>query len=1362
MRRPQLWLWLTTALLAAAPGRPEILVKGRVALADGEPLAAAAVELLPVRSGYERGVDELAGRLVPEPVLAAATGDDGLFELRVPEAGFWGVRVSAEGYVPRMARLWPLVDDLVLPQLTVRPTDPMEVVVRGPEGDAVAGAVVTATGRSPTLWQERRRHRRNPWWPSPRLAFTDDQGRARLERAAGERLAVRAFAAGLAAAGPTESSDGRLELRLGESRQVAVTVQVTDQRGTPVADALIVFGGESRAVGLTGEDGALRTTLAADARVGAIDAAGAGGAARTDAEQQSLRIRLTPPRAITGQVVDAASREPVAGALVWARGRGENAARSDGGGRFSLRTTVRAGRTQVEAAAPGYFQDHARLAPEGQGEPVVALRPSAAVSGQVVDAQDRPVAGAELTTRIDPTSRSSFSVFPQHEARALSGEDGGFRLAGLTPDVGLRLIASKEGYAEASLALGSLAARRSRDGLRLVLESGVSLIGRVVGNGEPVAGAELTLVREPQGSSPFELMAGRLEEVSITAATDEEGAFEVTHLVAGGYRMSVRAAGFATLVMPGIRVGDDGDAGDLGTLELEPGVEIAGIVVDEAGRAVAGAEVAASDEDSELAFVFSFAGARGEPAATSGADGRFLIPDRRRGQLVDIQVTHPDYLEATAAAVEAPTDAPVRIVLERGSGVSGVVVDPTGGPVARARVAVEPDDSAGMAARFSAISHQALTDDTGAFEIDGVKPGKIRLTASATGWVPTELADLDLTRGESLTGLRIELQRGATVSGRVSTAAGAPALDVMVMVQESASPFRHSRSAVTSTGGDGRYVLEGVEPGLRTIAARSQTLGTTAKEIEVAPGVNRLDLRFIGGVEISGRVLDATGAPIAGAVVSALSSSQDWQGAETQSEADGAFTIEGVRDGRQILRAAKAGYATRTMDPPLQVAGSPISGLELVLERGGAVTGRVIGIEPAELSQVTVMAARGQSERAVGRVSHDGTYRVADLAPGEWQIWASLRMGRQVSGRATVAAAGDEVTLDLEFASGVVLTGQVLQSGRPLGGTILFVRGIDVPGGAGARTDHEGRFRVEGLKEGRHRLVVNDFRSGLQHSEEIELDGDRDVLVDIATGRVAGRVLDADDRSPLADAVISLVPEAKADSGSMAFWGAPAAESDGQGGFAVGSVSAGEYRLKVVREGYAPAELPLAIAGGEEVAGLEILLQVSSGLRLQVRRSTGAPVAELYYAILDDAGRALDAGRRVADENGVVRLTSVPAGSFDLLASAAGAAVRRLRVEVPGPPVVIDLQPSSSLTVTVGALAGEETVAELRLFGADGRPFLGLLWVQVQDRWQLPLGKGTIDSLPSGGYRVEVTAPDGRTWQGEASVVAGAVNRLDL
>jgi len=206
------------------------------------------------------------------------------------------------------------------------------------------------------------------------------------------------------------------------------------------------------------------------------------------------------------------------------------------------------------------------------------------------------------------------------------------------------------------------------------------LVGVVLSSaGVPLEGA---LVRaRPSGSGfefemPMELDAegGRGSGSRSEAKTDAQGRFELSGLRPGQQRVEVRAPRFATLQTRDIRAVEGAET-DVGTLVLEPGGVLAGVVVDRRGAPVGGARVL-QVLDSLGGGLMIVGGAPGVELARSGADGSFRLDTLAAGPF-RLRVTHelhPDQAASGEVSVPGQVLAPISVVLDDGFTIAGRVV----------------------------------------------------------------------------------------------------------------------------------------------------------------------------------------------------------------------------------------------------------------------------------------------------------------------------------------------------------------------------------------------------------------------------------------------------------------------------------------------------------------------------------------------------------------------------------------------------------------------------------------------------------------------------------------------------------------
>ena len=384
-------------------------------------------------------------------------------------------------------------------------------------------------------------------------------------------------------------------------------------------------------------------------------------------------------------------------------------------------------------------------------------------------------------------------------------------------------------------------------------------------------------------------------------------------------------------------------------------------------------------------------------------------------------------------------------------------------------------------------------------------------------------------------------------------------------------------------------------------------------------------------------------------------------------------------------------------------------------------------------------------------MDRDGEYRIEHLPPGDYSVVAEMEgSGRRASGHVTIDEGAEEASLDLAFTPGLTLSGQVLQDGRAIGSVNLYAEGIDVEHFAGNQADHQGRFRIEGLIPGRYRLRLQDWRSGLSHNETVDMATSREITIEVPTAILAGRIVDSADRSPLSGVAVKLTPEDVGE-GFGALSG-HSATTDLDGRFTLTSVSDGDWKLVASKQGYAAVSMPMTVQFERDDDDLFISMDATSGLTLEARLPSGAAPSELRVAVMDRSGGALLSGNYATGENGRVRLSSVPPGSWNLIVSAAGSAVTNLTADAPGATIPVALQPACRLRVQVPELAEANTTATASLAGLDGLPYRNLSWSgNPRTEWRLSGGRVDFGSLPPGEWTVTVAAADGRTWSGRSS-----------
>ena len=1372
------------------------IVRGTVRTSTGLPLEKATVALHPLLGRFEEGrrllttahgdptpavtaqtvtARTVTAQTVTAQTVTVQTAADGRFELRAPGLGMWRLEVAMPGFVPVEVSPFPLVEDRELPPVSLHLDVEASIEVQDPSEAPVPGVQVLAKTSADSPARPLSEYDlRQGWRPAQRHGQTDENGQLRLPRSAGEWLDLTVIVPWSSIPQEIRAVEG-MRLLLEPVSPPRRLIQVRNPDGEPLPDVLVSLGEVGWPVGITDALGRLELAgrFTRRQQIQLWDASGRRRAAWMGPGSEPVKAALPAGVEMEGRVVDA-QRKGLSHALVWLGHDPGRPVLTDGEGRYRLGITRGEG-VWVQAEATGFLTRGQKVetamgkaAAPGNGAPwpgpVLALTAASGLDGWIVDSEGRPVPGAEVTAAVtDLDQRAQIIRNDPAADRTRSGTDGGFRLARLQAGIRHDLTVVREGFGSRTVTVewpqilpssgkpssGELSVAPERLQIILVPLRAAYAFGRVVDLEElPIAGAEVRL--RPAGDERERMHQRALEkaleeEDPFVGISDETGRFELSALPSSTVDLVAGAPGFASLVVPGISLPAQGAEIDLGTVVLERGATLGGRVVDPEGVGIAGIGVWQITElgNSPNSALGRLGGA--PPQVETAVDGSFELNDLAAGSQHHLLFHGDGYLTDWRRGVAAPPGEPLTVVLRAGGKVRGRVIDEQGQPIAEGRVAIQPArPTVGNLDVHSHSEHAriVLTDEKGAFEIDTVAPGRYEAEAFATAYQPSQLLSLEVKAGETLDRVEFVLLRGATLQGWVRTTEGEPVGSARVMVGQPA--------AITDS--EGFYRVEGIPPGDRMVEVRHRIFNRERREIAIEPGVNTLDMVLKSGHAVTGQVLDEEDRPVSQVQIT-LMGGREYHDDSTTTGADGTFSFPQVAEGTYRLRATKGGYAPTDLPDAFEIVDAPVEDFEVRLLPGAVIVGEIRGLEIDELAQLEIIAHSPAASGRRGQVDYGGRYKIRDLGSGEWQVRASLPGGRrEADGWVSIQTSDREVTLNLEFGSGAVLSGTVLHNGDPLAGALVSTVGHDVNVSRQVRTDYEGRFEMEDVPLGQYRIDASHPRELLVHNLDLHLTGDQEIMIEIDTAQVSGRVTSAQSGAPITDAVValqrSLGTEASRDGGMFTVG------TDAEGQFRLARITHGVYRLTVRRDGYETHERTLELVGDTEA--LELGLTPTEGLDLIVQMVSGERPPFVTVNVLDDAGQLLVAESRPVDEAGRVRFPTVPPGSWHLLVAAPGSAPTRAVATTPGEPLALMLPEGKRLTVRVPALVSSRQAASVSLLGIDGQPFVGLgtSGDVAQTMWRLTGGAAVVQGVPVGQWIVQVTSADGQTWSGPVDVTA--------
>jgi len=823
---------------------------GSVVDAEGQPLKGALVQAA-------------GGGLWSTSPPAERTGEDGSFVMAGVDPGEYVVMAGEGARAPGLARA--VVEEDADTDVRVVVNDGGFVTGRlvDPEGQPLAGRARVVSFEGLTL----------PGFASDRMSTeVRGDGRFALGPLPPGALQVRVAAAGYASkrleafvpeAGATVEL-GRVALDTGltirgrvidaeESGIEGAKVSATPESATldPPAEATSDDGGAFVVRGL--EEDAYELSVSAPGYATLRVGARAGDA--------DVELRLEGAGDIRGRVVDAEGR-----AAPDARIRAEPAdASSHFPGRVYGSVEDDEGHFVLRDVAAGTFILHAEASGRGEasrsGVRVTAgattdagtmvLARGGVIRGTVVQTDGSGVPGATVQADRDAHSRSG-------RLRTQGDSSGRFEIGGVPPGR-FAVSASHPAFAPSRPVVAEVDPQAEPEPVRLVLSRGGRIEGQAVHrDGRPfVEGRIMT----------YGMGLDRANTGSETVPVGADGWFSADHLPPGRTQVNLMAwtssspmvSGGPANILTGVASREvEVRDGETSAVDFRVHDTVVTGQVTRGDRPAPGVRISLTGQGS---MVFSFVGSAtpgtaisppGPPplTATTREDGRYELVVFSPGQWqVQMEELAAGRLSPGRQLVIPDVDVFTLDLELADTAVSGVLVDADSGEPVSGVVNLMEAKPGGTWAGSGGVSRE------GRFTVL-VQPGDYRLTARAPG---RKEATLEVSVGPGgVDDLRVELERGLSVRGRVVDASGRPVGEVTVLAS---GPESGHRGGHARTLADGSFLLDGLEDEEYTLTAGSELAGF-AVVAGVTPGDEPILLRLRPAGRVAVRVLDAAGLPV--------------------------------------------------------------------------------------------------------------------------------------------------------------------------------------------------------------------------------------------------------------------------------------------------------------------------------------------------------------------------------------------------------------------------------------------------------------------------------------------------------------------
>jgi hypothetical protein len=520
----------------------------------------------------------------------------------------------------------------------------------------------------------------------------------------------------------------------------------------------------------------------------------------------------------------------------------------------------------------------------------------------------------------------------------------------------------------------------------------------------------------------------------------------------------------------------------------------------------------------------------------------------------------------------AQTPLPAQAEVKGTATVRGrITASDTGRPLRRAQI------------RLSSLDQpQGRTTSTnirGEYELKEVIPGRYTVSVTRSGYLSMQYGQrhygeiakpLQVDEGRVLERVDFVLPRAGVLSGRITDETGEPVSGASVWVMRT-EYFRGRRRAVTmgqaaNSDDTGHYRASGIPPGEYTVMAMlpatwvagpekqrhgyapSYYPGTAAyrdaMRVKVGPGQEapNLDFALVASrtAVLSGTAMKSDGTPLAGVSVglsrevAGPTFSSNAMVADANVAADGTWTMKGVPPGEYTLDVSSRDRPPEQATTIIAVDGTDISGVSLVTDAGGTISGQVITddgqpLPPSRSGPRVTAEGVGPDRRPMmflsgdenGLVKADGTFVLSGVVgpalvrvvgfPSPWRV-SRIDLGGDDYAQKPIRPSSHQkignVRIVVTNKYPTVMGRVTGDDGQPADASVVLMpedeaAWVDTGLLYRARPDQSGVFRIEAVRPGDYLAVALEGVEGwqLQDPEYLATLRDRATRVTLREGQ---------------------------------------------------------------------------------------------------------------------------------------------------------------------------------------------------------------------------------------------------------------------
>ena len=723
---------------------------------------------------------------------------------------------------------------------------------------------------------------------------------------------------------------------------------------------------------------------------------------------------------LEGQVIDDKD-QPVGGAQVAIDAHPTKVVTTEQDGSFVFEGLIPRD-YRLEATGGDGYAGPARLRLTDKVEPITLRMKKAGVVEVSVTDGAKPIANAEIELR-------STLIW-----KAKTDAKGVAQLRGVGSLWAVLAVTATD-FAPAAMMLSTSGDPAAPQKVQLVLSRGAAIAGRVVdAAGTPVAEARVVAT---SASEPFPVVDPRRDGV----LTKADGTFVFPAVAPGTWRLLATHADHGPATSAPLTVDGSHPKANI-EIALTAGGTVKGKVVDNSGKPVASAEI--------RVVARGHVDWRARRQALSSADGTFAVSGLPL-RAMDVVASHDSGASAIVAAdLAVKPEAEVALTLDVTGEITGTVVDKAGQPIGDAQVIAEPEWSGGTGDRAAWSVRgiqEAVTDQGGAFKLTGMPDGAYRVRATRPGSNEAMMSLATPVLAKPGDKLKLTIASDGKVIGKVALDGKAP-VRFFVSVGDYGRPFSSADGAFSLPLAEGKHAVSISGPGFVDKQIRDVVVSQD-KDTDLGT------IAVTAGRSISGRVLDANGAPVAKAKVAAGAlltgggkelyiPDESRFAKDTETDDDGRFTLEGFGPIQQTVVAGKDGIGrSASITIP---AGSDSARLELVLQATTGMDGKIMR-EGKPAADVVIIAnpIGALASNFFTTTGPDGTFALDALAPGPYIVYPMFGGGgnkpKDIYPRRVEVVGGKRAKVEIDATPGTMAVNVSVKSadGQPAMAQVILV-----------------------------------------------------------------------------------------------------------------------------------------------------------------------------------------------------------------------------------------------------------------------------------------------------------------------------------